>query len=91
MVENHVDILLISEIKLDDSFPSGQFNIYGFSMPYRYDRDSMGSGLLLYIRDDIPTKLLKHDFGTNIENLSVEIILRKRMWFFNGSYGPHKN
>ena len=45
-------------------------------MPYRYDRNSMG-GLLLYIRDDIPTKLLKHDFGTNIENLSVEINLRK--------------
>ena len=45
-------------------------------MPYRYDRNSMG-GLLLYIRDDILTKLLKHDFGTNIENLSVEINLRK--------------
>ena len=29
----------------------------------------MGGGLLLYIRDGIPTKLSKHDFGTNIENL----------------------
>ena len=51
----------------------------------------MGSGLLLYIRDDIPTKLLKHDFGTNIEKLSVEINLRKRKCFFNGSYNPHKS
>ena len=51
----------------------------------------MGGGLLLYIRDFIPTKLLKHDFGTNIENLSVEINLRKRKWFFNGSYNPHKS
>ena len=42
MIENNVDILLISETKLDDSFPSGQFKICGFSMPYRYDRDSMG-------------------------------------------------
>ena len=54
-------------------------------MPYRYDRNSMGGGYLLYIRDDTPTKLLKHDFGTNIENLSVQINLRKRKWFFNGS------
>ena len=54
-------------------------------MPYRYDRKSMGGGYLLYIRDDTPTKLLKHDFGTNIENLSVQINLRKRKWFFNGS------
>ena len=51
----------------------------------------MGGGLLLYIRDDIPTKLLKHNFGTNIENLSVEINLRKRKWFFNGSYNTHKS
>ena len=51
----------------------------------------MGGGLLLYIRDDIPTKLLKYDFGTNIENLSVEINLRKRKWFFNGSYNQHKS
>ena len=60
-------------------------------MTYRYDRNSMGCGLLLYIRDDIPTKLLKHYFGTNIENLSVEINLRKRKWFYNDSYSPHKS
>ena len=29
----------------------------------------------LYIRDDIPATLLQHDFGTNIENLSVGINL----------------
>ena len=91
MIENNVDILLISETKLDDSFPSGQFKIRGFSMPYQYNRNSMGGGLLPYIRDDIPTKLLKHDFGTNIENLSVEINLRKRKWFFNDSYNLHKS
>ena len=78
MVENNADILHISETKLDDSFPSGQFKICGFGMAYRYDRNLMGGGVLLYIIDDIPTKLLKHDFGTNIKNLSVEINLRKR-------------
>ena len=69
--------LLISETKLDDSFPSVHFKICGFMMPYRYGRDAMGDGLLLYFRDDIPTKLFKHDFGTNIENLSVEIMKKK--------------
>ena len=51
----------------------------------------MGGGLLLYISDDIPTKLLNHDFRTDIENLLVEINLRKRKWFFNGSYNARKN
>ena len=71
--------------KLYDSFPSGHFKICGFSMPYQFDRNLIGAGLLLYIRDDIPAKLLKHGFGTNIENLSVEINLRKRKWFCDGS------
>ena len=60
------------------------------SKSYRYDRDSMGGGLLLYIRDDIVTKILKPDFGINIENLSVKITLGKRKWFFNCSYNPHQ-
>ena len=77
MVENNEEILLISETKLDDSFPSGQFKICGFSMPYRYDRNSMGGGLLLYIRYDIPTKLLKDDFGTNIEICQLKLIYEK--------------
>ena len=41
MEENNADILLISETKLYDSFPPGQFKICRFSMPYRYDRYSM--------------------------------------------------
>ena len=41
---------------------------------------SIGGEVLLYIRDDIPKKLLKHDFRTNIKNLSVEINLRKIRW-----------
>ena len=54
--------------------------------------DSLSFMILeIHIRDDIPTKLLKHDSGTNIENLSVEIDLRRRKWFFSGSYNPHKS
>ena len=67
MVENNTDILLILETKLDDSFSSGQFKICGFSMPYWCDRNSMDGGRLLYIRDDIPTKLL---------NMILELILK---------------
>ena len=58
-----------------------EFKICGFSMPYRYDRNSMGGGLLLYIRDDIPTKLLIHDFRTNIENCQLKLIYEKENSF----------
>ena len=37
IIDNNIDLLLISETKLDDSFPTAQFQMKGFSVPYRYD------------------------------------------------------
>ena len=51
-----LDLLLVSETKLDDSFPTAQFLMSGFCKPYRLDRCSNGGGLLLYIREDIPSR-----------------------------------
>ena len=36
LVFTNIDILLISETKLDDSFPSAQFWLTGFYTPYRF-------------------------------------------------------
>ena len=58
MIKNNAVILFISKTKLDVSFQSVQIKILALSMSYLYDRDSSGG----YIRDDIPTKLLKYDF-----------------------------
>ena len=91
MLDKNVDIFLISETKLDDSFFSAQFKIEGFTTSYRYDRNDNGGGLLLYIREDIPSRLLQCKSQCNIESLSVEINLRKRKWFLNCSYNPHRN
>ena len=49
-VAQYVDILVLSETKLDSTFPSIQFLINGFSVPHRLDRNSKGSGILLYVR-----------------------------------------
>ena len=87
----NVDIFLISETKLDDSFHSVQFKIEGFTTPYRDDSNDKGGGLLLYIREDIPSRLLQCKSQYNIESFSVEISLRKRQWFLNCSYNPHRN
>ena len=38
IIDNNIDIFLISETKLDDSFPTAQFLIKGFSAPYGFDR-----------------------------------------------------
>ena len=53
-VRGNVDILMISETKIDDSFPLTQFLIEGFTTPYRLDRNGSDRGILVYIRADIP-------------------------------------
>ena len=68
---------MISKSKLDDSFPHGQFLIEGFQTPFRFYRNKNGGGILLYIQEDIPARVLSHDFPSS-ESFFVEIILHKK-------------
>ena len=53
-IKDNIDILMISETKLYESFPTRQFFMEGFSSPHRLDRNCNGGGIFLYIRKDIP-------------------------------------
>ena len=71
--------LLVSETKLDDSFPTAQFLMSGFCKQYRLDRCSDLGCLLLYIREYIPFRLLtEYKPHENVECLFVEINIRKK-------------
>ena len=58
IAQDKLDILLISETKVDLSFHSSQFAIDGFSSPFRLDRNSSGGGIILFVREKIPSKIL---------------------------------
>ena len=85
--------MLISESKIDGSFPTAQFLIPGFSTPYRKDRNGNGGGILLYVRNDIPSKLLKNIHPPEIKfgNMFIEITQHKKKWLIGGSYNPIKS
>ena len=76
IINRNLDILL-SEAKLDDSFPSAQFMLKNFGILYRLDRNSSGEVLLLYVREYIPSKFRKVKSDCNIETICVEVNLRK--------------
>ena len=77
----NIDILMVSEIKIDMSFPTSQFLIQGFAAPFRLDRIITGGGLLVFVRDDIPSKLLNISYvSSDTECLTIEINLRKTKW-----------
>ena len=58
MVGDKVHLLMISETKLYFSFPNAQFCMTSYSKPYRLDRNRKGGGIILYLRKDIPSKLI---------------------------------
>ena len=64
-INNNLHILMISETKIDDTFPDSQFLIKGFSVPDRLDRTAKRGGILLYIREDIPSKCIKKSHSTS--------------------------
>ena len=55
-IKGNVDLLMISETKLNDTFPNDQFVIEGFYAPFRLDRNDKGGGIMLFVREGIPTK-----------------------------------
>ena len=86
IIKNNIDILMISETKLDSSFPNVQFQIHGYSEPYRLDRNENGGGILVFIRENIPTKLIDSQMG--VERLFIELNLRRKKWLSCCSYNP---
>ena len=76
----NLDILLITETKLNESFPSAQFLLNEFSKPYRLDRCSNGGGILLYVRDVILLSLLLNSNKTEI--FLLRLLLAKRNGLF---------
>ena len=52
------DILGVSETKLDDSFPLSQFCVENYKL-HRQDRNDKGGGIMIYVKDTIPHKIVK--------------------------------
>ena len=77
---------MISEIKLDESFPTSQFFVDDFSSSNHLDRNCNGGGILLCIREDILSKLLSIERDLT-EDFFVEINLHnKKKWLTSCSY-----
>ena len=82
------DIFLISESKLDNTFPINQFAVGGYKV-FRRDRNRFGGGLILYINENIPCKpLSNHPMFSDLELMAFELHQSKRKRLFLGIYKP---
>ena len=88
----NADILMVTETKIDESFLISQFIIPGFTSPYRFDRTKDGGGILVYISENIPSKLLNILYiVSDIECLGIDVNLQKVKWLVISSHNPHKS
>lgn len=88
-VEKNIDILCICETKVDSSFPVGQFDMPGFKLPFRRDRDKNGGGLMIFANENLLTKeLTSFKVQNGIELITLEINLRKKKYLLLYTYRP---
>ena len=89
LVSDNIDVLVIQETKLDETFPERAFMIPGYKKPFRKDRNSHGGGIMVFIRDDIPSREVPQIQGfSDLEGIFVEINLRKSKWLLFATYKP---
>ena len=91
IIKDKVDILVITETKFDDSFTDAQFSIVGFKAPVRLNRTASGGGIIVYIRDSIPSKFLGNlPSDKDKEGLFIELNLRNTKWILFAGYNPRR-
>ena len=89
IMQGNIDILVVTETKLDETFTNGCIAINGYCQPLRLDRNREGGGVLIYIREGVPhKKLQKHTLPSDVEALFVEINLRNIKFLLIGTYHP---
>ena len=64
--------------------------IDGFSSPFRLGKNSSGGGVVLFVREEIPSKISsEYKPNSSIKNTFIEINLRSKKWFLSCSYNPN--
>ena len=92
MIKDNLDFLVISESKLDDTFPHGQFRIEGYARPIRLDRCRNGGGVIIFFREDlICNEIRPRLLYPDLECTFLEMRIRQGKWLVVVGYNPHKD
>ena len=76
-----LDNFVLSETKIDESFPSAQFNIHDYEIRNRRDRDKHGGGLIEFVRKGFIRKRIKEYEAKLSEIICTEFTVSKKKWF----------
>ena len=83
-----LDYFVISEAKLDNSFPDVQLAINNYEIRARRDRDKQEGGLIELVRKGLIRKRLRKYESLNIEVISSEVTISNKTWVTFSIYRP---
>ena len=89
LIKDTLDVLVVTETKIDESYPTSQFCIDGFGALLRLDRNKHGGGVIIYVREHPPYKIIPfYNKPKDVEAIFFELTLRNKKWLIMGGYNP---
>ena len=83
-----LDYLVISETKLDESFPNSQLKLNGYEVRARRDGHKNGGGLIEFVRQGFINKRLKKYEPIYSECIYSEFTISNKKWICFSIYWP---
>ena len=87
----NIDILIITESKLDNTIPTNLITIPGYHEPVRRDRVNNGrngGGVLIYIANNLVFHHKEHLQENNFEHIWVDVRVNDNVFAINALYRP---
>ena len=85
LTDKIVDLLIISETKIDSSFNDNLFKVEGYKMQRR-DRTTHGGSIMTFVRSDLPFKRRTNLECQEVETICYELSMANRKWCIVGAY-----
>ena len=83
-----IDVLILSESKLDQTIPSNLISLPGYYEPIRHDRNRHGGGVIMYIADYLIYQHHPELQSEYFEHLWVDVRVNEKIFAINGLYRP---
>ena len=91
LIKDKLDILVVTETKIDESYPNSQFSIDGFSTPFRLDRNKFGGGVMIYVKENLLcVEIPFQNKPKDIECIFLDLRIRNKRFLLVGGYNPDK-
>lgn len=90
IVEAELDIILLTETWVNSSIADGNVVLTSYKQPYRKDREDgrLGGGVIIYVKESIPSKRRIDLEIPNLERILVELTVNKSNILFGLFYRP---